>query len=329
MHETKPCSLALTRRAALTASLLALSVPGLAQTGYPHKLIRIVVPFPPGASPDVVARIWAEHLRVESGQTVIIDNRPGASTMIGAQAAAAAPGDGYTLLYAVANTFSINPYVFPTLPYKTEDFVPVSRLLAVPHVMITPPNAPFNTVAELVRHAKANPGKVSYASYGVGSAGHIAMVQFGEALGLKLNHVPYKDGGLNDLAAGHVDVSLEPTTNVVAWARSKKVKAIGVTTRERNAQLPDVPSLHETLPGITGDSWHGVFVRAGTPPEAVEALAAMSQKILANPAFREKISQLGLPPAPVGSTRQDFARFLKDDARAYSQVVRDNGIKVE
>jgi tripartite-type tricarboxylate transporter receptor subunit TctC len=321
----------LTRRDALLgAAAVAFSGSGLAQTGpYPNKPIRLVVPFPPGTSPDVVARMWAEQLRSDSGQTVVVDNKPGASTIIGSQAAAAAPADGYTVLYAVCNTFSINPYIFPQLPYKAEDFVPVSRLLTVPHVMIAPPKAPFSSVAELVQYAKANPGKVSYASYGVGSAGHIAMVQFAEALGLKLNHVPYKDGGLNDLAAGHVDLSLEPTTNVVSWAKSGRVKAIGISTRQRSPQLPDVPSLHDTVPGVTGDSWHGVFVRAGTPPQVVETLASLSQKIVANPAFREKISQLGLPPAPVAGTRKDFEEFLKADARDYSRVVRANNIRVE
>src|SRR5690606_21918504 len=132
--------------------------------------IRVIVPFPPGTSPDVVARIWAEYLRLETNQVVVIDNRPGASTMIGSKAVAVAPADGYTLLYAVCNTFSINPYIFPSLQYKAEDFVAVNRLLTVPHVMIASPNAPFGSVAELLQYAKANPGKVSYASYGVGSA---------------------------------------------------------------------------------------------------------------------------------------------------------------
>jgi tripartite-type tricarboxylate transporter receptor subunit TctC len=321
----------LTRRAALVASAaVAFTGASRAQSAaYPAKLIRLVVPFPPGTSPDVVARMWAEQLRADTGQTVVVDNKPGASTLIGAQAAAAAPADGYTVLYAVCNTFSINPFIFPQLPYKTEDFVPVSRLLTVPHVMITPPKAPFATVAELVQYAKANPGKVSYASYGVGSAGHIAMVQFAEALGLKLNHVPYKDGGLNDLAAGHVELSLEPTTNVVSWVKSGRIKAIGITTRQPSAQLPDVPSLHDTLPGITGNSWHGIFVRTGTPAPLVDALAALSQKVAANPTFRDKISQLGLPPVPVGSTRKEFEDFLKDDAREYGKVVRANNIRVE
>ncbi|MFC7737739.1 Bug family tripartite tricarboxylate transporter substrate binding protein [Roseomonas sp. GCM10028921] len=287
------------------------------------------MPFPPGTSPDVVARMWVERFRAESGNAIIVDNRPGASTNIGTQVAATAPADGNTILYTVANTFSINPYVFPTLPYRAEDFVPLSRLLTVPHVMITPLGAPYDSVSELIRYAKANPGKVFYASYGVGSAGHIAMVQFAEALGLELNHVPYRDGGLNDLVAGNVQLSLEPTTNVVGWVRSGRIKAIGITTSQRSPQLPDVPSLHDTLPGITGNSWHGVFVRAGTPEPIVESLAALSQKVLADPAFRDKIAELGLPPAPVSSSRRDFEEFLREDAKAYSAVVRANNIKVE
>ncbi|MDO9361010.1 MAG: tripartite tricarboxylate transporter substrate binding protein [Polaromonas sp.] len=326
-----PLTSHINRRTALVAaaSVLATGL-GHAQTApYPNKLIKVMVPFPPGTSPDVVARMWADSLRQATGQTVIIDNRAGASTMIGTQAALAAPADGYTVLYTVANTFSINPFIFPTVAYKAEDFVPVNKLLTVPHLMIAPPNAPFNTVPELVRYAKANPGVVSYASYGVGSAGHIAMVQFAEALGLKLNHVPYKDGGLNDLAAGHVGLSLEPTTNAVSWAKSGRVKALGITTTQRSPLLPNVPSLHDTLPGILGNSWHGIFVRAGTPQPFVDALAALSQKIVADPAFREKISQLGLPPAPANGTRKDFEDFLKVDARDYRKAVVDNNIRVE
>lgn len=322
--------LRMNRRTALAAAA-ALMGSGLAhaQAPYPAKLIKVVVPFPPGTSPDVVARMWAERLRAATGQTVVIDNRAGASTIIGTQTAAAAPADGYTVLYTVANTFSINPYIFPTPPYKTEDFMPVGKLLTVPHLLIAPPGAPFNTVAELVRHAKANPGAVSYASYGVGSAGHIALVQFGEAMGIQLNHVPYKDGGLNDLAAGHVGISLEPTTNALAWVKSGRIKALGITTKQRAPLLPDVPSLHDTLPGILGNSWHGIFVRTGTPPAFVDALAALSQKIVAEPSFREALLQLGLPPAAASDTRKDFEEFLKVDAREYRKAVMDNGIKVE
>jgi tripartite-type tricarboxylate transporter receptor subunit TctC len=318
------------RRILLGAAGLALSGRAFAQgAAYPGKLIRLVVPFPPGSSPDVAARIWAEYLRQATGQTVLVENKPGASTIIGTQTALAAPADGYTVLYAVCNTFSINPFIFPSLPYKTSDFVAVNRLLTVPHVMITPPKAPFNSVAELIQYAKARPGQVSYASYGVGSAGHIAMEQFSGMVGVKLNHVPYKDGGLNDLAAGNVDLSLEPTTNVVGWAKSGKIKAIGITTKERSPQMPDVPSLQDSVPGMTGNSWHGIFVRSGTPPDAIEALARLSQKIVDTPEFRDKISALGLPPAPLNSTRKQFEDFLAQDARDYSQVVRANNIKVE
>lgn len=317
------------RRAFLGALLAGLSLPGplLAQGSYPGKVIRVIVPFGAGSSPDVIARFWGERLSRALGQPVIIENKPGASTIIGAQAVATAPADGYTLLYTVNNTTSINPYIYKSLPYKVDDFVPVSRILSVPYVLVVSANSPLKTLPDLIAAAKSRPGELNYASYGVGQGTHVAMAWFLNATGAAMTHVPYKDGGITDVMSGLVTASFDATTTAIPLIQSGKLRALAVSGPKRIAALPGVSAIVETVPGFLGDSWHGVLAPRGTPQAVIDKLSAALREIVASDAFRQKLHDLGL--IPIGSTPAEFASFLADDAQAWSKVVAANHIRAE
>lgn len=315
------------RVCAALAAVLALPAASWAQTGYPNKVIRVVVPFPAGSSPDVIARYWGERLSKAVGQAVIVDNKPGASSIIGAQAVATAAADGYTLLYTVNNTTSINPFIYKTLPYKAEEFVPVGRILSVPYVLVVSANSPIKTLPDLIQAAKKEPGKLNYASYGIGQGTHVAMAWFLNAAGISMMHVPYKDGGITDTIAGSVTASFEPSTTAIPQIKGGKLRALAVSGPKRVDALPGVPTVAETIPGFRGDSWHGVLAPKGTPPEVVTKLSALSHDIVATDDFRRKLQDLGLIPA--GGTSAEFAKFVADDARQWGKVVKDNDIKAE
>ena len=311
--------------AAAAAALTPLAAP--AQGTFPSKPIRIVVPFGAGSSPDVIVRLMSEPMAKALGQPVVIENKAGASTIIGAQAVAGAPGDGHTLLYTVNNTTSINPYVYKALPYKAEDFVPVIRVLSVPYVVVTSVQSPYKTLADLMAAAKASPGKLSYASYGIGQGTHVAMVRLLNAAGVEMLHVPYKESAATDLMAGLLTAVMEASTTAIPYIQAGKMRALAVTGPQRAEALPDVPAVNETFKGFVGDSWHGLLAPKGTPPAVVARLNEVAQKIIATPDFQRRLKDFGLVPA--GGTPADFQKFLKDDAQAWAKVVRDNHIKVD
>jgi tripartite-type tricarboxylate transporter receptor subunit TctC len=317
-----------TRRAVLVAVAgVAVAGAGWTQVAYPDKPIRVVVPFGAGSSPDVISRLWGERLSKVVGQPVIIDNKPGAATIIGTQAVLSAPSDGYTFLYTVSNTTSINPYIYKSLPYKAEDLMPVIRVLSVPLVMVVSGNSPINTVQDLVRSAKDRPGKMNYPSYGVGTSTHVAMARFSSAAGITMTHVPYKDGGLTDVMSGTVDVSFEPSTTAMGQIKAGKLRALGVTSTRPVAALPGVPPLADAFPRFAGDSWHGIFAGKGTPAPVISRIASISQQIIDSEEFRKRLTELGLVPA--GGSVPDFQAFLADDAKAWAKVVKDYDIKAE
>lgn len=320
----------LSRRAQLLAMAAALLAPAAwAQTDYPSRPIRVIVPLPAGSSPDVIARVWADKLSKRLGQPVVIDNRPGAATIVGAQAVASAPADGYTLLYTVGSTTSLNPFVYPKerLPYTTDDFAAVVRTVSVPYVLVVSANSPHKTVADFVAAAKKEDGRLNYASYGLGQTTHVLMTRFLNAAGARMTHVPYKDGGLTDIMSGRIDASFEPTTTAIPQMAGGKLRGLAVTAAKRVPSLPDVPALSETMPGFSSDSWQGVLVRTGTPAIVVQKIAAASHEILTSDEFRAKARELGL--VAVQDTPSEFQKFIADDARAWSQVVKDNNIRAE
>ncbi len=326
------------RRNILTATAglaAALALPGAwAQAGaYPNRPIKLIVPFAPGISPDVVARLIADKLTVALGQPVLIDNRPGAGGMIGAEAAAKAPADGYSLLFSVKAVHAIAPNVYQTAKYNPlRDFKAVSQILLVPHILTAAPNTPYNTMKEMVEYAKRNPDKIDFASLGIGSQPHVALEAWAARLGIKLSHVPYKSNPSADVMSGVVSLSLEASTTAVPMIKAGKVKALAISGAERIPSLPDLPTMTEfgaslDPNGVIGNSWHGVFAPTGTPDEIVAKLNTEIVKIVKMPEIQARLRSLGL--TPTGTTAAVLATGAASDFAYWGQLVRELGIKVE
>jgi tripartite-type tricarboxylate transporter receptor subunit TctC len=324
---TKPVS----RRAVVAAgwawAASALAGPALAQPRYPSRPVRLVVPFPAGTSPDVIARLWAERFAKSTGQAVVVENRPGAGTIIAAQAVAGAPADGYTLFWTVNNTFSINPYVYRSLPYKLDDFVPVTRILSVPFVLLVSAESKIRSLDDLLREAKSRPGALNYASPGIGTSPHVIMARLLNAAGLSMTHVPYKENYLPDLIAQRIDVAFDASTTTIGNLKGGKVRALGISSASRVEALAEVAPLADTFPGFVGESWHGVFAPRGTPDDAVAAIVEHSQRIVGSADFRGTLTSYGL--VTVGGTSAEFRQFLAADASAWARVIRSNNITVD
>ena len=301
--------------------------PGAHAQGYPGKLIKVIVPFAAGAPPDVFSRYWAERFSRAVRQPVIIENRPGASTIVGTQAFIRSAADGYTLLYTISSTLMTNPAVFKKLPYKVSDLVPVVRTLVIPFVLVVSASSPLQGIGDLVKAAKARDNAIHYASYGPATASHVVMVYFDNAAGVSLNHVPYKDGGLADVLGGRVDTAFSPIPDVLQHIRAGRLRALAVSSPRRLESLPNVPSLAEVYPGFDGDSWHGIFALKGTPQEVVDVVATRSQAIVASPEFRRYLAENGLVAA--GGTPADFTRYIATDAGRWTKVIRDNDIALD
>lgn len=322
----------LTVASAMTA---ALALPGAwAQTaGYPNRPIKMIVPFAAGISPDVVARLIGDKLTQAMGQPVIIDNRPGAGGMIGAEAAAASPADGYNLFFSVKAVMAIAPHVYPNAKYNPlRDFKSVSQILIVPHILTAAPNTPYNTMKEMVDYAKRNPGKIDFASLGVGSQPHVALEAWAARLGIKLNHIPYKTNPSPDVMSGVVSLSVEASTTAIPLIKAGKVKALATSGVDRIASLPDLPTMSEFNAsldpnGVIGNSWHGVFAPAGTPDDIVARLNTEIVKIVKMPDVQARLRSLGL--TPTGTSAAALASAMTSDYAYWGQLVRELDVKVE
>lgn len=312
--------------AAASASGLVQAQSGGTEGSYPEKPIRIIVPFAAGISPDVVARIVGDKLSQAWKQPVIVDNKPGAAGIIGAQAAAASPADGYTLFLAVTSVMAINPHVYTKPKYGLDDFKPVAELLTVPYVLTASPNAPFSTLKQLVEYARQNPGKLDYASLGVGSQPHVVMEVWQKKLGIKLQHIPYKSSPAADLIAGMVSLYLDPSTTAIPLIRGNKVKAIAASGPTRISSLPEVPTASEYLAGLESTAWQGVFVPKGTPDGIVNKLSAQFERIVQLPDVHAKLVDYGLEPT--GRNAATFASRVDSDYALWGSVVRSFDIKV-
>jgi len=319
------------RRAALQALLAAgLAAPlavAQAQGEYPNRVIRLVVTLPAGTSADAMARFVAERLGKELGQTVIVENKPGASSILGAQSVASAAADGYTLLYGLAPSISLNPHVFKKLPYKASDFVPIIHLLDAPFVLVVRADSPYRSVHELVKAAQAQPDRLTYASYGQGSPNHVAVLQFLRTVGATMTHVPYKDGGLMDLVGGRIDCSLDVTAMAVPQIEAGKLRPLVVSARSRLERLPNVPTFAEAGLGEPLYAWNGIFAPAGTPPNVLARLAGALQLVTSRPDFQHKVREF--VQVPRGGTPADFAAFLAKDFAAWGQAVAVSKIQLD
>jgi tripartite-type tricarboxylate transporter receptor subunit TctC len=311
--------------AALTACL-PLSA---AWAAWPDKPIRMVVPYAAGGGADGAARVVGERLGAALGQQVVVDNRAGAGGVIGADAVAKAPPDGYTMLFD-ASAYAANP-ALRRLPFDAKkDFVPVSLVVVAPNLFVVPPQAPYKTMAAFLDHARRNPGKLTYASAGNGSASHLAGETLNDLARLDLVHVPYKGGApaLNDVMGGQVSSYFGNTASTLGHVTSGKLRALAIGSRKRSPLLPDVPTLIESgLAGFESQEWNGVFVPKGTPDEVVQRLAKEIRAAVADPAVYARLSRLGLQP--VGSSPQEFAAFVQSEMTKSAHLVKARGIKAD
>lgn len=317
--------------AAATLAAAAATAPlAFAQGGYPDKPIRIVVPYTPGGFNDTLARTVGAKLQTAWGQPVTVDNRPGGATVIGIDAVAKAPPDGYTLLI-VPFSFAVNPSIFAKLPYDAQkDFAPVTLAATTANLLVVPAASPLNSVKDLIAAAKTRPGGMSYASTGIGSSNHLSMEKFKQMAGVDITHVPYKGSApaVTDLIGGQVQVMFDNISNVLPHVRSGKLKVLAVTTPQRSPLVPEVPTVIEAgVPGYEVGVWFGIAAPAGTPRPIVDKLNAEIVKILHQPDVKEKFTALGVEA--VGSSVEQFNAHLAQQRTMWAKVVRDAGVTPE
>ena len=322
-------------RSALLAALLTCLIPSISsgQASYPDRPIRVILPYAAGVSPDIVARLVAERLSPALGKPVIIDNRPGAGGMIGAEVAATMPPDGYNLLFTVKGVMAIVPHVYPSAKFNSlKDFKAVVEILQVPHIIVATNKAPFNNMKELVEYAKKNPGKINYASNGTGSHPHVGMETVASKLGIQLVHVPYKTVPGPDVIAGVVDMFLEASTTAIPNIKAGKIKALATSGPERIPALPDLPTLTEFRAdldpnGVTGNSWHGIFAPAGTPEAIIARLNSEIVKVVKMPEVQNRLREFGL--TPTGTSAEHLAKELASDYAYWGKIVKELNVKVD
>ncbi len=312
------------------AALLGCAAPAVHAQNYPAKPIRVVVPWPPGGGTDLVARTVAQKMHETLGQQAIVDNRAGANGIIGADIVAKAPADGYTVMITIAS-HAINATLYTKLPYDTlGDLAPVSLLAEYPFVITVHPSLPVKTVKELIAFAKAQPGKLSYASSGNGSGPHLGMELFKSMAGIDLVHVPYKGAGqaMTDLVSGQVQVFLNNFLAGTSMIKAGKLRALAVTSRSRSPVAPELPTVAESgIPGYVVTGWYGLFVPAATPAPVVATLHAGAVKAIKSKEVSERLSSEAA--VIVGSTPREFADFLKAEINKWAGVIKKAQIKTE
>ena len=312
---------------AAAAALLAASAT-LAQTSYPERPIRLIVPFSPGAGSDMIARMTARKLQDAWTQNTLVDNRPGGGTVIGIDLAAKAPADGYTLVI-VTPSFIINATGIRKLPYDSvRDFAAITLFASSPLLLVAHLSLPVRTTKELLALAKARPGELNYASAGNGSPTHLGMELFRSA-GAVMTHVPYKGAapGLTDLLGGQVQVMMTTLAFVKPHVESGRLRALGVSTRKRSASMPQIPAIAETVPGYEVINWWGFLAPAATPAAIVAKLNGTLVSMLRDAEVRETLARDDIEP--VGSTPEQFAAFIRDDIAKWSRVVKETGARLD
>ncbi len=299
-----------------------------AQGTYPAKPIRIIVAYTPAGTTDILARAIGQKFTEAWSQAVIVDNRPGANGNIGTEVAAKAPADGYTLLMATAGTHAINPTLYPKLQYDAvKDFAPISRVAIVPNIMVVTSALPVKNVAELITYAKANPGKLSHGSPGIGSTGHLSAELFKTMTGIRMTHIAYKGSAptLQDLMSGQVQVVFDNIPPYLPQVKAGKIRALAVTPAKRSPAAPELPTVDEAgVKGYEASTWFGLFAPAGTPEAVVAKLSAETRRILDLPDMRDRL--LGLGAQPAGTTPEEFAQFVQSEIAKWAKVIRDANV---
>jgi len=312
------------------ASCLLFSPVANGQERYPARPIRIVVPFAPGGSTDIFARLIGERLGGALGQAVVIENRPGASGNIGAEAVARSAPDGYTLLMATTGVMAINNALFKSMTYDAaKDFEPVIYIASISNVVIVPPDSPARTVGELIAAAKKEPGKLSFASSGAGSSTHMSVELFKSMTGTDILHIPYKGSGqaLPDLMSGRVSMMFENMPGAVSHIKAGKVRALAVTGLKRAAAMPELPTVAESgVSGYESLSWSGLAAPAATPKEIIQRINRETAAILATPDMRARLAEQGAEA--VGGAPEQFAAHIRAEREKWSRLIRERGIVV-
>ncbi|QPR34085.1 tripartite tricarboxylate transporter substrate binding protein [Delftia acidovorans] len=310
----------------IAACALAAAV---AQAAFPERPITLVVPYAPGGGADAAARLLATRMGARLGTSIIVDNRPGASGTIGASQVAKARADGYTVLYD-ATPFSINPHLFAKLPYARGALQPLSLVLLMPNVVVVKADSPVRSVADLAARAKAQPGKINFASGGSGTVQRLAAELFRQRLDLDMVHVPYKSGGpaIADVMGGQVDFMFGTMAATYPLVTGGKLRALAVAAPQRSARLPDVPTVSETvIPGYEAYEWNGIFLPTGTPEPVAARLHQALSEVLQEAEVRQRLSDLGAQP--MASTPAEFAAFLQKEDAKWGEVVRKGAIVLD
>jgi tripartite-type tricarboxylate transporter receptor subunit TctC len=311
----------------LLCSVIAL--PALAQSDYPNKPIKWIVPYPPGGTTDLLARLMGQWLSQRLGQQVIIENRAGGGNNIGTEMSVKATPDGYTI-HLVNPANAINATLYPKLPFNfLEDLVPIGGLIRVPNVMTVTKNFPAKNVAEFIDYGKKNPGKINMASSGSGTSVHLSGELFKYMAGIDMKHVPYKGAGpaITDLIGGQVDVLFDNMPSIIGHIRAGSLRALAVTSAQRSPALPDVPTVAETVPGYEASAWFGAAAPKGTPPAVIARLNREFNAALADPAMKAKFADLG--GVPIGGTPEQFWAIHKMETEKWARIVQFSGAKVE
>jgi tripartite-type tricarboxylate transporter receptor subunit TctC len=321
----------LLRRRFLQLAGAAAAAPALSQLAsaldYPTRPVRIIVGFPPGTATDIDARLIAQFLSERLGQQFIVDNRPGAASNIGTEAAVRAPADGYTLL-AVTSINTVNSTLYDNLSFDLiRDIVPVAGTLRSPNVMEVNPSVLAKTVPEFIAYAKANPGKLNMASVGNGSSSHVAGELFKALAGVDLVHVPYRGNYFPDLLGGHVQVAFSPIPAAIGYIRAGTLRPLAVTSKTRSDTLPNIPTVDEFVPGYEASLWVGIGAPKNTPAEIIDKLNNEINAVLADPSMKARFATLGAEPMPM--TPAEFGKLIADETQKWGKVIRAANIKAE
>ena len=298
---------------------------------FPAKTARIVVPFPPGGPLDATGRLLAQQLSERWGQSIVVENKPGAGGNIGADYVAKSAPDGYTIVMGALSTHAVNPSLYAKMPYDAQkDFAPITLVAITPNVLVVNPALPVDSVRALIAYAKARPGQLSFGSGSIGSAGHLAGELFKIDAGVDIVHVPYKGAApaMQALLAGDTQLMFDNLANAMAQVKAGTLRALAVTTAERSKLAPELPTMAESgLQGFDISTWFGLFAPAGTPPDVVAKWNADVTRILTAPDMRDRLLAQGAEPAP--DSPADFARFIAAEAAKYARIVRTSGAKVD
>ena len=314
----------------MLAGLGLLATAGARAEDWPSRPLRLVVPFAPGGASDLLARLVAERLAGPLGQPVIVENRPGAGATIGANAVAKAPADGLTLLYGTPGPQIINPSLMPSLPYDPErDFAPVVSLVTAPNLLVVHPSLPVHSVADLIALARAQPGKLTFGSSGIGASSHLAGEMLKQMAGIDITHVPFRGSGpaIQELLAGRISFLIDTLLLFTEHRATGALRAIAVSTPRKSTLMPDLPTIAETLPGFDAAAFNYLTAPAGTPAPVIARLNREVNAILADAAFHQRLGELGLEP--IGGTPEQTAATIRAEAARWRAVIVAGKIKVE